>query len=205
MFWFKKRKKQLKLVFGMTFRFSTPCEGDHHADLGRKEEKNAKKGLWRSVVWTGNHQAEVFLRGDRQRGFLKFFVCVIFTSPLFSLWSLSCLPHSLRRSPPFPFPLSFHSPAWCPGVFLEVNEKRNLNCLSLKGMSGSAGWKLVLLMSFTFSVWVGHLWVWVCLLQFRTGILWLEGTWREGGWAYETGLHLQEGESGGVCGIFSIF
>lgn len=46
-------------------------------------------------------------------------------------------------------------------------------------------------------------------MQFRAEMLWLEGTWREGGWAYETDLHLQEGESGGggggVSGIFSIF
>lgn len=122
--------------------------------------------------------------------FTSFLPLIVILSPSFSK----------EEPPPFPFPLSFHSPAWCPGVFLEVNEKRNLNCLSLKGMSGSTGWKLVLLMSFAFSVWVGHLWGWVCLMQFRAEMLWLEGTWREGGWAYETDLHLQEGESGGGGG-----
>ncbi len=66
-------------------------------------------------------------------------------------------------------------------VFLELNEKRNLNCLALKGMSGSAEWKVVLLMCLTS---LSH-----CVLLKgleNTGMLWV-------GWLSWAGLNLWGG------------
>lgn len=114
----------------------------------------------------------------------------------------------LKRRPPPPLPPFFLSLPLLPlgpGVFLEVNEKRNLNCLPLKGMSGSAGWKLVLLMSLTFSMWVGHVWSQVCVrlvlctAQECCGL----GDSRRRRVGYWAGLRIQERR--GVRGIFGIF
>lgn len=88
---------------------------------------------------------------------------------------------------------------------MEVNEKGNLNRLSLKGMSGSAGWKLALLMSLAFSMCVCHL----CSQVMRvfgavqnTGMLWVGGLeGKEGGLA---SLRPQE-RRGVIRGIFGIF
>jgi len=64
---------------------------------------------------------------------------------------------------------------------LELNEKRNLNCLALKGMFRSAEWKVVLLIRLTS---LSH-----CVLLKgleNTGMLWV-------GWLRWAGLDLWEG------------
>ena len=115
----------------------------------------------------------------------------------------------LKRCPPplFWFPsLLLLLPR--PGVFLEVYEKGNLNRLPLKGMSGSSRWKLVLLMTLTFSMRVGHLWLWVyvyvqCCVQCRNAVGWLGwgGERKDGGLASRP---TSSGEEGGQGHIWHI-
>lgn len=142
------------------------------------------------------------------------FLNLLLNRPIFPLSPYDCYLVSLTLTLSFslakeetnpPFFLSLPLLPLGPGVFLEVNEKRNLNCLPLKGMSGSAGWKLVLLMSLTFSMWAGHLWLQVCVrsvlctAQECCGL----GDSRGRRVGYQAGLRIQERR--GVRGIFGIF
>lgn len=130
-----------------------------------------------------------------------------------SLLLIVILSHSLSpslfRPPPLPHPLFLSLPLVPPGpgVFLEVNEKRNPNRLPLKGMSGSAGWKLVLLMSLTFFLceWVICDCKYACVrgcVQRWNAVGW--GTRREGGWASSEQTYVFR-KGGGFRGIFDIF
>lgn len=67
-------------------------------------------------------------------------------------------------------------------------------------MSGSTGWKLVLLMSSSFSMWVGHPCA-RCCVQHRNAVGW--GTGREGGWARkQTYIFRKGGGSGAYLAYF---
>lgn len=97
-----------------------------------------------------------------------------------------------RRPPPLPPPIP---PG--PGVFLELNEKRNLNCIPLKGMSGSAGWKLVINVLHIFYVSGSSVIIRTCLwccAERRNSLGWGDSQGRRVG--EEIGLHLQEGTGG---------